>query len=320
MDADAKKAQHLFSGDHRYIVPAYQRPYVWEEDSQWRPLWEDIERLSDSRLDNKEDSHFLGAIVLKQEVAAPGGLAEWSVIDGQQRLTTLQIILSALAYSADLNGLENISKRVRSFLLHEDYKAEGDERFRFWPTTVNQDSYRNIMNLNGPNISLNDEENTIEEAWLFFVDRVNEYVARDSQNLELEFLDPDQSAEETVNVRYGALYEALIGMIELVVIQINTQEKPQVVFETLNARGTPLLATDLIKNALFEKAMVSSQKTAMKNWVWKNFYGGKPIYTEITLEQKAKVQKTSEAVIKVFTDSSMMSDLANKTSKYVENK
>jgi hypothetical protein len=254
MDADAQKAQQLFSSDHRYLVPAYQRPYVWKEDDQWRPLWEDIERLADARLDDEVDNHFLGTIVLKPEKSAPGGLSEWTVIDGQQRLTTLQIILSALSYCAKSDGLDDIAIRSRSFILHETYKAEGDDRFRFWPTTINQASYKNVMREEGPDLSQDDSENTVEEAWVFFRDQIKEYVSRGTGEIDLEYLGQDTSKEEALSFRYGAIHDALVGMIEVVTIQINEGERPQVVFETLNARGTPLLATDLIKNALFEKA------------------------------------------------------------------
>lgn len=80
MDAVIRTTSDLFAGLDRYLVPAYQRPYVWNEERQWLPLWEDIERLADSRLSSGPDEHhFLGAIVIRQENIQPGGITEWSV-------------------------------------------------------------------------------------------------------------------------------------------------------------------------------------------------------------------------------------------------
>ena len=73
MDAVIRTTSALFNGLDRYFVPAYQRPYVWNEERQWLPLWEDIERLADSRLSGADEHHFLGAIVIRRESTHPGG-------------------------------------------------------------------------------------------------------------------------------------------------------------------------------------------------------------------------------------------------------
>src|SRR4051812_24042374 len=96
----------LFRADVRYVVPLYQRPYVWKQESHWRPLWQDVidvvERQADPSLGSP--THFLGAVVLEHEQTHPGEVARRLVIDGQQRLTTLQLLLSAVAVEADLAG------------------------------------------------------------------------------------------------------------------------------------------------------------------------------------------------------------------------
>ena len=250
MDADARKAQTLFNGSDRYYVPAYQRPYVWEEERQWQPLWDDLERLADANLEDREELHFLGAVVLKQESSSPGGFTAWSVIDGQQRLTTMQLLFSAMAAAAEGDGVDIEAKRLRKLTLHDEDDAEGDERFRFWPTNVNQDAYRHVMRAQGPNEDRSDDpDNNIEEAWLFFRERSRDYVSREETGMEVDALDP----EERIARRYEALRRAALGMIEIVAINLDKDDPAQVIFETLNARGTPLLATDLVKNALFEK-------------------------------------------------------------------
>lgn len=83
----------VFSRDERFIVPLFQRPYVWSRQDQWEPLWEDVvgvlERLKRRVGDANVASHFLGTVVLEQKPSVTGSLPCREIIDGQQRLTTL---------------------------------------------------------------------------------------------------------------------------------------------------------------------------------------------------------------------------------------
>jgi uncharacterized protein with ParB-like and HNH nuclease domain len=90
----------LFEKERRYIVPLFQRPYVWTEEKQWQPLWEDITAKADQLLYLRDDHqvvgrHFLGAAVLNEIKTFGRQVAAREIIDGQQRLTTLQIALTA---------------------------------------------------------------------------------------------------------------------------------------------------------------------------------------------------------------------------------
>lgn len=231
----------LFAGAHRYSVPAYQRPYVWTESDQWQPLWEDVERVANGRLEGRDEGHFLGAIVIRLEQTPPGGVTDWSVIDGQQRLTTLQILMSALAAAAREDGHAKEARRLERLTLFDEDDAEGDERFRFWPTTANRDAFRAVLRANGAH-GEDDPDNTVHEAWTFFRARAGDYVAADAAD------------EETRLGRHQALAQAVTGLLQIVTISLDRHDPAQVIFETLNARGTPLRAMDLVKNAVFEAA------------------------------------------------------------------
>jgi hypothetical protein len=83
----------------RLVVPLFQRPYVWNQENQWEPLWDDVVRVAERVLANpqhRHHPHFLGAVVLQQVQNPVGRLQERTIIDGQQRLTTLQLLLDAL--------------------------------------------------------------------------------------------------------------------------------------------------------------------------------------------------------------------------------
>ena len=97
MDAHAVSLLAIFEKKMRLEVPLFQRQYVWSREQQWEPLWEDITRKFVEHLDGRRDApvHFLGAMVLDQKQTPVTHVERRQVIDGQQRLTTLQIFISA---------------------------------------------------------------------------------------------------------------------------------------------------------------------------------------------------------------------------------
>jgi len=97
VQADTQTLTRLFQLPVRYVIPLYQRPYVWSEERQWVPLWKDIAAVADRFLllgaaDTKPPSHFLGAIVVEQQHSPPGAPPQVLITDKQQRLTTLQLL------------------------------------------------------------------------------------------------------------------------------------------------------------------------------------------------------------------------------------
>lgn len=87
----------LFNLPQHFVIPLFQRPYVWKEGEQWEPLWKDIRRIAELRIaePHLNATHFLGAVVIQSHEAQSKRLTTWNVIDGQQRLTTLQILADA---------------------------------------------------------------------------------------------------------------------------------------------------------------------------------------------------------------------------------
>lgn len=98
MKANAVSLLAIFEKKMRLEVPLFQRQYVWNKDQQWEPLWEDIRRKFVECLEGRKDApvHFLGAMVLDQKQTPTTHVEKRQVIDGQQRLTTLQLFLAAL--------------------------------------------------------------------------------------------------------------------------------------------------------------------------------------------------------------------------------
>ena len=128
MKPDTHTVQELFERDVRYIVPLYQRPYVWNEEHQWAPLWDDVSALLQHQENGEVSglwSHFLGAIVLDQEQTVPGQIPRYTVIDGQQRLTTLQLLLAAAAKELKAVGAADDAEWLRELAMNNPRKAEG---------------------------------------------------------------------------------------------------------------------------------------------------------------------------------------------------
>jgi uncharacterized protein with ParB-like and HNH nuclease domain len=141
MKPDTHTVKQLFERDIRYQVPLYQRPYVWNEEDQWAPLWDDLGALlthQESAGDVELWSHFLGAIVLDQEKTAPGRIPRYTVIDGQQRLTTLQLLIAAVAKASAAAGADRDGKLLRRLVENDPLEVKDDELLKVWPTNANR--------------------------------------------------------------------------------------------------------------------------------------------------------------------------------------
>ncbi|MFE0520771.1 DUF262 domain-containing protein [Streptomyces sp. NPDC058954] len=239
----------LFGPDQRLVVPVFQRPYVWSEDRNWRPLWEDVTILVRRRLAGDEvHPHFLGAVVLDQMPTPTGAMPARQVIDGQQRLTTLQVLLAAIrdvARELDVDG--RYVRALAKLTANDDDMADDPHAlYKVWPTHIDRASFRNIVDGRlrraadvaapaAPGAS------TIVQAYWFFRDRTVEWAR------ELTY-------ESTVDEGFDALVRVVRDKFELVVIDLKPEDNAQVIFEALNDRGTPLQASDLVKNLVFQKA------------------------------------------------------------------
>lgn len=226
----------------RYVVPLYQRPYVWQEEDQWAPLWEDIlVLLRHEASDVGVQSHFLGAIVLDQETQAPGRIPQYTVIDGQQRLTTLQILISAAQRVMQQLGHSDPAGIFADLTLNDSRKATGDDLLKVWPTNINRQAFKLVLAPASVDGGADDPANLIQEAHTFFRTRVAEWI-------------DDEQEDGTPEERAEHLRVVISDLLKVVSITLEVGDNAQVIFETLNARGTPLLALDLVKNAVFQEA------------------------------------------------------------------
>lgn len=258
MDANIRTPEDLFGMHVRYVIPPFQRPYVWDEETQWQPLWNDIVRTAEEVLDVLDDgpaalkkvpAHFLGAVVLQQEGAGAGFIKAHSVVDGQQRLTTLQILLDAVLQVLEKYGDTVDIATARDLVRNNPSRVQDScEVFKVWPSRPDRDAFRMAMGVEG---DFGDQSGSrIVQAHEFFRQAATDWARDRSGDVELT----DDEFGVLVRRRLHALAKTMYDRLQLVSIDLTSSDNPQVIFETLNDRGTPLLAADLVKNHVFRVA------------------------------------------------------------------
>ena len=148
MQTNLQRPQRLFVQPVRYEIPAFQRRYVWKLEEQWEPLWDDVEHLAQSIVNgNRAEAHFMGAIVLQQTQFAAGTIERRIVVDGQQRLTTLQLLIDAIQEVLEDRGHSDPAKRLAALVLNgEEYRnGKPDHAFKVWPTVVDRVAFQHAM-------------------------------------------------------------------------------------------------------------------------------------------------------------------------------
>ena len=264
--------QELFSRERRFVIPLFQRAYVWNKEEQWGPLWEDILRRADAHLkkmhsgsEGKVRSHFLGAVVLSNALAQGRSIARCDVIDGQQRLTTLQIFLAALRDQAFVLDADVQDYEVfRDLTRNPRREKEDQEFFKVWPTNTDQKVFESVMTAGSITEIFSvfkkstKELPRIAQAYEYFSSSISEFVC-------------SEETEATSNSdKFYCLMLALKESLQLVVIELEPEDDPQIIFETLNARGQPLLPSDLIRNFIFMKVS-GDEADSLYDEFWRDF-------------------------------------------------
>lgn len=255
METNILTPKELFQKDIRYTIPPFQRPYVWNQDEQWEPLWNDVRNLAESYLESLEKSgsgvsaldgtrpHFLGAVVVKLVQTATSDFEQREVIDGQQRVTTLQLLLDAV-HRISLEFHHNkVAKRVSKLVTNDRdlIGSEPDHVFKLWPTRSDREAFRCAMDSRPSSAAV--KGSLLVRGHEFFKLQVRNWV---------------EDRVHNSSQKMEALETAATRLLQMVVIDLSSQDDPNVIFETLNARGTPLEQSDLIKNYVLSNNRDSS--------------------------------------------------------------
>ena len=251
LKTDFVSVHTLFSGPVQFVIPVYQRHYVWNEVDQWEPLWQDIIEIIEVNAKVEEaynrSSHFTGAIVTRHLPVRIGEVPRYEIIDGQQRLTTFQIILCAVAdvcRSAKLTDNEGQAAEylMNGGLLHNRHKPDrlrnSDEAYKVIPTQTDLNSFKALID---GDISMS--QGTIRDAYIFFKGKIEKYMRMG-----------DSPRDQMTSLTYFFLHSFGVAQI-----QITTGASSERIFESVNSRGRTINEFDHLRNNIFLKARVSAQ-------------------------------------------------------------
>lgn len=267
MKVDKRTLREIFDRTERFEAPLFQRPYVWSRERNWEPLWEAVQKVADRHVEQKEAKpHFMGAIVLDQLPTQTGTLPTRQIIDGQQRLTTLQLALAAIR---DICRSANQPDYQDQFSKLTDNRVplskNTDDVFKVWPTNSDRSIFSTIMSAGSSarvrqilKEAPSDKESLIPAAYLYFAEVISSWLGEPGEiDIYLSRLD--------------TLREVFERYLTLVVIDLEGDDA-QEIFETLNAGGTPLSPADLVKNFLFHRAKKEAADTEqLHRSYWEQF-------------------------------------------------
>lgn len=277
MEAKDYVVNDVLRDGRRFVVPIYQRQYQWGQ-KRLEPFWADVVAKADEVLaDESRFMHYMGALIL----APTGDSNRFSytpsiqVVDGQQRLTTFQLLLAAVRETASRLEIPDVGEGVREYIFNTPKSQDNDPnvRFKLSPTPSDRKLFWTLMEegidgarslfpavfyKNGKLIR--GSAPRALAAYDFFLERIGLYlnwgVAENSQiDAVIADLEEDpEEAEYSVADRLGAVVTALLSRMKLVTIALGEADDAQVIFETLNSQAEPLLAMDLVRNNIFHRA------------------------------------------------------------------
>ena len=305
MDVRETSIAQVLNGGGRYLVPLYQRPYAWEKD-QLRRLWDDVIQLADRRRSNRAARHFTGSLVLSTGAVVPGAI-EFLVVDGQQRLTTISILLAALRdyVAANEPSGELIARELNEKYLIDAFRS-GDERLKLLPTQIDRDAYRAVVDAS----SMSDVDSRIARAHQFFVSAIK------------AFDDPNDDTDIV------SLRDAILHGLAFVSITAATEDNVYRIFESLNNTGLKLTQADLLRNYLFMRLGDLAEDTYNSWWLpmqrkfsqdelevlfWIDLVGADPLARQGDMYslQEARLRKL-ETADEVLDDIKRMSELSGR--------
>lgn len=220
-----------------YQMPLFQRQYKWQAEDQLTRLWEDISKL----LDDEAETVFLGAVVLQVEQSGNSSRStRYTTIDGQQRITSLFLLLSAIARLAEEKGFTDIAENVvNSFLFSPLHKEKGT--IKLFPTFRDHAQMNAVIGaiatIKANKLSgIGDKDGFLIDAYKFFVDKIEVYISGSKNN---------QQALDT-------LMTCVLDRLEIVQIILTKDQDANEVFDRLNTGGLPLAVIDLVRNEMFQ--------------------------------------------------------------------
>ncbi len=255
-DSNAITIHELLHDRSIYQMPLFQRRYQWSEALELSKFWEDLSSV----LDDEVDISFLGAIVLQIEREGSAKRSRiYTVIDGQQRITTFYLFICAIVDYAYRNGYKDTANDLVKQYLSSSLSAEqGDAKLI--PTFQDNSNFNEVIkSIDGlqinllPDTGMNDGPMIL--AFLYFAEVLESTLS--------------QVSEEDRECELERLFTTLLERMEVVQIVLDKSHNANEVFDRLNTAGRPLGTIDLVRNELFQTVSESYEKARQlysKKW------------------------------------------------------
>lgn len=231
INANKELLSSFYSNNLQYVVPFFQRPYVWDVDN-WDILWEHISRTADKTLNNYKSEHFIGTLITKQRISSSIGDNKLDLIDGQQRLTTFSLLLKAIATKA--TGTEPYTKlkeKTNELVVFEN--AKGEKFIRVEHSRNDKDYFEAVML--GTDLSvLHNQEHKILRCYRYFLNKLNNRTDEQLDNLKT----------------------VILSKVPVISMLLSAQDDEQEIFDTINSLGVRLTTGELLKNFIFSDAEI----------------------------------------------------------------
>lgn len=232
INANKEVLNSFFSSSLQYVVPFFQRSYVWEQEN-WEILWDHVERTFKSIANgNVEKEHFIGTLITKQRQAQTVGENKLDVIDGQQRLTTFALLFKALADSVSKESeFLNLAENTNALLVFKDSKGKTHNRIEH---SKNDKPYFDAV-MNGADLkALPNQSHRILLCYEYFKEKLKNY------------------SDEQLD----ALKSIVLNNVPLISMLLSANDDEQEIFDTINSLGVRLTTGELLKNFIFSETEI----------------------------------------------------------------
>jgi uncharacterized protein with ParB-like and HNH nuclease domain len=251
INAYKEKLNSFFQGNSQFIVPFFQRGYVWDEEN-WATLWDHVSSVFESCVGNAPKEHFIGTIITKHRPAAAIGESKHDLIDGQQRLTTVALFLNAISRSTS-DKMPNLRRQIEGDVRFQD--AHGKYFSRIVPSDYDRPYFEEI--LDGENLS---GDHKLVRAHKFFLTKMAGY------------------SDEQLNL----LRLTMLNNVPAISMMLSPDDDEQEIFDTINSLGVRLTTGELLKNHIFMDAPIRSSFVEL----WKDVYEGSEDQVEFWNSEK----------------------------------
>ena len=244
LSANKEKLASFFAGNVQFQIPFFQRAYVWQNDN-WQELWDDVlEELIALQAGKSDSEHFIGTVIIKSRDTGKLNVATYDLIDGQQRLTTICLLLRAL-HDVLPETEKGLRKYISDKLVFSD--SYGNEHIRLVHSQVDKEHFARIIQAEDNNAALADSSSRIVRGYKWFRNQATNTVIQ-------------SSIREIVTI--------LLDKLPVIHMALSASDDVQQIFDTINSLGVKLTVGELLKNYLFAFPEVAPHYEAL----WKQVF------------------------------------------------